>query len=125
MKILIVDDIKGWREFNSSIMHKIFDDDVKIDTAESATEAYNKILENNKTPYDIVITDLQMEEDYVPKYAGEWLVEQIKTLPSYYKTKIIMISATSNIRQIASALNVYCIPKGTARVSLEAYKEIL
>lgn len=124
-KILIVDDVNGWREFNTNVMYELFGSEVKADKAESALAAYNKILENSDAPYDIVLTDLQMEDNYAPKYAGEWLVEQIKTLPKYYKTKIVIISASYNIRQIAKSLDVYCIPKGIARISSEAYKEIL
>ena len=125
MRILVVDDMKGWREFNSKVMYEILGTDIVIDKAESATEAYSKLLENNDTPYDVVITDLQMEDDYSPKYAGEWLVEQIRMLPKYFKTKIVMISATYNIRQIADSYGVYSIPKSTAAKCLSAYKEIL
>ena len=125
MKILVTDDMKGWRDFNSTVMYELFGENIIVDTAESAFEGYNKVLENNNEPYDIILTDLQMEEDYAPKLAGEWLVEQIKTLSNYYKTKIVMISASYNIRHIADNLGVECIPKSAARVSLEAYKQVL
>ncbi len=125
MKILVTDDMKGWRDFNSTVMYELFGENIIVDTAESALEGYNKVLENNNEPYDIILTDLQMEEDYAPKLAGEWLVEQIKTLSNYYKTKIVMISASYNIRHIADNLGVECIPKSAARVSLEAYKQVL
>ena len=59
-KVLIVDDVKGWRDFNSNIVKMLFGDKIILHTAESATEAYKKILENNNEPYDIVITDMQM-----------------------------------------------------------------
>ena len=87
--ILIVDDVKGWRDFNTNVMFELFGQDINIDTAESATKAYDYLLQNK--PYDIILTDLQMEENYAPKYAGEWLVEQIKTLNIYINTKIVMI----------------------------------
>ena len=125
MKILVTDDMKGWRDFNATVMYELFGENIIVDTAESAFEGYNKVLENNNEPYDIILTDLQMEEDYAPKLAGEWLVEQIKTLSNYYKTKIVMISASYNIRHIADNLGVECIPKSAARVSLEAYKQVL
>lgn len=121
--ILIVDDVKGWRDFNTNVMHELFGNDVNIDTAESATMAYDFLLQAK--PYDIILTDLQMEDSYSPKYAGEWLVEQIKTFNRYNSTKIVMISAAYNIRHIADNLEVNCIPKTTALKCLSAYQEIL
>ena len=112
--ILIVDDVKGWRDFNTNVMFELFGHDINIDTAESATKAY-----------DIILTDLQMEESYAPKYAGEWLVEQIKTFNIYNSTKIVMVSASYNIRHIADNLEVECIPKSTALKCFSAYEELL
>lgn len=121
--ILIVDDVKGWRDFNTNVMFELFGQDINIDTAESATKAYDYLLQNE--PYDIILTDLQMEENYAPKYAGEWLVEQIKTFNIYSNTKIVMISAAYNVRHIADNLGIECIPKSTALKCLSAYEEIL
>lgn len=121
--ILIVDDVKGWRDFNTNIMFELFGNDINIDTAESATKAYDYLLQNK--PYDIILTDLQMEESYTSKYAGEWLVEQIKTFNIYSNTKIVMISAAYNVRHIADNLDIECIPKSTALKCFSAYEEIL
>ena len=121
--ILIVDDVKGWRDFNKNVMLELFGADINVDTAESATQAYDFLLQNK--PYDIILTDLQMEETYAPKYAGEWLVEQIKSFNIYSCTKIVMISASYNIRRIADNLEVECIPKSAALKCLSAYKELL
>ena len=121
--ILIVDDVKGWRDFNKNVMLELFGADINVDTAESATQAYDFLLQNK--PYDIILTDLQMEETYAPKYAGEWLVEQIKSFNINSCTKIVMISASYNIRHIADNLEVECIPKSTALKCLSAYKELL
>ena len=124
-KILVVDDAKGWRDFNIKIINELLGNEINIDSAESAAEAYDKILENINSPYDVVITDLQMEDDYYPKYAGEWLVEQIKNLSKYYRAKIVMISASDSCRKIAENLGIYCIPKSTALNCVSAYKEVL
>ena len=121
--ILIVDDVKGWRDFNTNIMHELFGNEINIDFAESAAEAYDLLLQAK--PYDIILTDLQMEDSYAPKHAGEWLVEQIKTFNRYNSTKIVMISAAYNIRHIADNLEVECIPKSTALKCISAYQEIL
>lgn len=120
MKILIVDDIKGWRDYHSSVINKLFQD-AEIHTAESAKDGYDKLLQNNETPFDIILTDMQMEYDFEPKYAGEWLIEQIKTLKNYSMTKVVIISATYNINVIAEQYNVQYIRKSTARNFPQAY----
>ena len=88
---------------------------------------YKRYMESpeNEKPYYAILTDVQMEDSYSPKYAGEWLVEQIKTFSRYNNTKVIMISATYNIRHIAETLGVYCIPKSTALKCISAYEGIL
>ena len=124
MKILIVDDIKGWRDYHSSNVSSLFLE-ADVHTAESAREAYDKLLENNDSPFDIVLTDMQMENDFEPKYAGEWLIEQIKTFRNYAKTKIVIISAAYNISHIAESYNVDYIRKSTARSFPEVYESTL
>ena len=124
-KILIVDDIKGWRDYHSQVLKNIFSEDCEIQTVDSARAGYDKLLENNDKPFDIILTDLQMESDFEPKYAGEWFVEQIKTFKNYYKTKIIIISATYNINVIADNLGVFYIRKSTARSFPDSYKELV
>lgn len=120
-KVLIVDDIKGWRDYHSLVINTLFKGDCEIITAESAREGYDKLFENNSSPFDIIITDLQMESDFEPKYAGEWLVERIKELKNYYKTKVVIISASYNIDFIAKNLGVDYIRKSTARSFPDAY----
>lgn len=124
-KILVVDDQSGWRNFNTGAVKEILGKDIILHTASSGKDGYDKILENLKEPYDFIITDMQMETDYSPLMAGEWLIEQIKNLSSYYKTKIIIISASPKIKQIAQTYEVDYIPKSSAIVSLDFYKQIL
>lgn len=121
-KVLIVDDVKGWRDYNSNIVKELFED-VEIETANSAQEAYDILLQEK--PFDFIITDLQMEDTFEPKFAGEWLVEQIKTFSRYNNTKVVIISASYNARHIAESYGVECIPKPTALKCLSAYKEVL
>ena len=122
-RILIVDDQEGWRMFHTNTLKKVFIEEYSTETAASAEEGYTKVFENIATPYDIIITDLQMEDNYLPKLAGEWLVEQIKSLSSYYKTKIIIISASPRIKTIAETFNVHYLTKASAISSQELYKE--
>ena len=124
-RILVVDDIKGWRDYHSQNLKNIFGEGCEIITADSARNGYDELMKNNDTPFDIIITDLQMESDFEPKYAGEWFIEQIKTFKNYNKTKIIIISATYNINIIAENLGVTYIRKSTARSLPDVYKEVV
>ena len=121
MKILVDDDIRGWREYHKAIVQELFPE-AEILEAESAKNGYDLVMENNENPFDIIITDLQMEQDFEPDYAGEWLVKQVKTFKNYSKTRIVIISATFNIHHIADILGVECIPKTTARNFPQAYE---
>ena len=120
MRALVVDDIRGWIDYHSMILRSLFQN-IEIETAESARAGYDKILENESTPYDIILTDLQMESDFEPLYAGEWLVERIKEMKNYYKTKTVIISATYNINMIADRYGVDYIRKSTARSFPDSY----
>lgn len=126
MKILVVDDMPAWREFHKNLLEEIFiEQENKIHLASSAREGLEKLYESSKEPYDLIITDLQMEDDFRPKYAGEWLVEQIKNLPSYNKSRVIISSGAFNINHIAEGLGVECIPKRIACSDREAYENII
>ena len=121
MKILVVDDVKGWRDYHSKIMNDLFSS-AEIYTADSAKDAYSLLLGHNNFPFDIILTDMQMETDYEPDYAGEWLIKEIKKLKNYYKTKIVIISAAYNINYIAQNYGVDYIRKSTARAFPDSYK---
>lgn len=110
-RILIVDDTKAWRMFHIDLIEQLYGDTFEITVASSASEALNIIKHNTRTPFYIILTDLQMEPDYEPKLAGEWLVEQIKQIKEYSFSKIIIVSAMYNIEYIAKKLDVECISK--------------
>lgn len=121
-KILIVDDSRSWLEYHKDLLKKIYGEKFDFDTAISAREGYDKIYNNLKEPYCLIISDLQMEWDFEPKLAGEWFIEQVKKLKEYKNIPVIIISATYNIRNIAQRLEVNCLPKATAARDLTAYK---
>lgn len=123
MKILIIDDVLGWRNYHSKIVSELIPE-AKIELAETAYNAYNKIIEHSESPFDIILTDMQMEQDYEPLYAGEWLIERIQELKQYKKTKIIIISAAYNIETIAQNYNVNYLRKTTARNFPDSYSII-
>lgn|SRR5574344_1561155 len=124
-RVLIVDDMNGWRNFHKEFLQNFYNDDIEIQTANSAKEAYDTVYNNLNTPFDLIITDLQMELDFEPKHAGEWLVEQIQKLNQFNNKKIIIISATYNIKSIAENLNVNFLQKSVITRDLAAYKTLL
>lgn len=125
-KILIVDDVPGWVRFHQNNIEYL-NMDAQIDTANSAREAVSKLEASIDEPYTTIFTDLQMESDFLPKLAGEWFVEQIKTYSKYYKdTKVVIVSASPSIQKIAERLGVLYLPKVVARNSdAEVYKQFL
>lgn len=126
MKILIVDDSTSWREFHKNAIEEIFIEldieEYEIEQASSARQGYDCLMFNNETPYNLIITDLQMEEDFEPKYAGEWFVEQIQTFKNYINAKIVISSGCYNIKQIAESLGTNFIPKRVAVSDINKYK---
>ncbi|CDE99887.1 response regulator receiver domain protein [Clostridium sp. CAG:813] len=125
-RILIVDDVPGWVRFHEQNIRHLNIPNIEIDTANSAREALSKLEVSIDNPYDVIFTDLQMESDFLPKYAGEWLIEQIKTFKEYNSTKIVIISASPNIRIIAERNQVLYLSKTIARnADSESYRAFL
>lgn len=110
-KILIVDDTKSWLAFHKDLISQLYPDLFEITAAYSAKEALNIIRHNIKTPFALILTDLQMEAAYEPELAGEWLVKHIKDIPEYSSSKIVIISAMYSVEHIAKRLGVECISK--------------
>ena len=110
-RILIVDDTKSWLLFHKEVITDLYKNYFEIIFAESAKEALNIIKHNMSNPFDIIITDLQMETDFEPKLAGEWLIENIQSSKEYKSSKIIIISAMYNIEIVAKKYNVECLSK--------------
>ena len=126
MRVLIVDDVPGWIKFHSINLKYLDIANLEIDTAKSANEALSKIEVSIDKPYDVIFTDLQMESNFLPKPAGEWLVEQIKMFDEYKNTKITIISASPNIEQIAKKHQVNYLSKFSARNSeSEIYRQFI
>ncbi len=125
-RILIVDDIPGWIRFHKNNIEYLNIPNLEIDTAISANEALSKIQASIDEPFDVIFTDLQMESNYLPKLAGEWLIQQIKTYKEYKNTKIVIVSASPSIQKIAERNEVLYLPKTIARNSdADIYKQFL
>lgn len=114
-RILIVDDAYSWRKYHEDII-KNSGADFEITLANSATTANELLYSNSDEPFDIILTDMQMESDYLPLYAGEWLIEQIQAFSEYKHTEIIIISAAPNIKYIAEKYGVEFIRKADCRM---------
>lgn len=126
MKILIVDDVPGWLRFHRNNLEYLNIENLQIDTALSAAQALSKAETEIDEPYDVIFTDMQMESNYLPKLAGEWLIEQIQMLKEYKSTKIVIISASPNIELIAKKYGVKYLSKFKARNSdAEVYRQFL
>ena len=110
-KVLIVDDSKKWVLYHETAVREVFNNEVEIDTASSAKDGVEKLTLSVDKPYDFILTDMQMEPDFIPLYAGEWFIRQIKFFDEYKNSKIIIISAAGNIGQIACKYGVDFIPK--------------
>lgn len=126
-RILIVDDVPGWVRFHKNNIEYLNIEALEIDYAYSAREGISKIESSIDNPYDVIFTDLQMEGDFLPKSAGEWFIEQIKTYDKYYKNShIVIISASPSIERIAKKYNVLFLPKVMARTSeAEVYRKFI
>lgn len=122
-KMLIVDDASSWRKYHVEAVRQIFKDEYEIITAASATEANDLLYGYSDEPFDVILTDMQMESDYLPLYAGEWFIEQIQKFDKYKNSRVIIISAAPNIKFIAEKYGVEYIRKADCRFS-EAYKII-
>lgn len=126
MRILIADDVPGWVRFHQNNLEYLNIENLEIETANSANEALAKIEVSVDNPYDVIFTDMQMESNYLPKLAGEWLIEQIQMFKEYNNTKIVIISASPNIELIAKKYGVSYLSKFKARNSdAEVYREFL
>lgn len=125
-RILIVDDIPGWVRFHQNNIEYLNSAELEIDVAYCAKEALAKIESSIDAPYDVIFTDLQMESDFLPKMAGEWLIEQIKMFKEFNNSKIIIVSASPIIKEIAERYNVLYLPKVYAKNSdSEVYKQFI
>ena len=124
-KVLIADDQAGWRMFHTEAIKGLLGDKVALEVVSSAQDAYNLLLSNFLEPFDVIITDMQMEDDYAPKMAGEWLLEQIKGIAPYASAKVVVISASPMSRHIADEYGAMCFSKSEVVASADIYKKIL
>ncbi len=111
-KILVVDDSPSWVKHHIfNIKYILGEENVEIQSAYSAKQGDAALSSNIDKPFDIIFTDMQMEPDFLPLNAGEWLIKQIQFYPEYKNTKTVIISASPRIEKIAEKYGVDFIPK--------------
>lgn len=124
MKILVVDDSPNWVRHHTNYLKYIFGEQVEISQAYCAKEADNFLSCNIDEPFDIIFTDMQMETDFLPLNAGEWLIKQIQFYPQYQNTNIVIVSASPIIEKLAEKYHTNYIPKRLCQ-DIEQYKKVL
>lgn len=122
-KILVADDSPSW------VRHHVFNikqilGNAEIITAYSAREGDFALSSNIDKPFDIIFTDMQMEPDFLPLNAGEWLIKQAQFYPEYKNTEIVIISASPVIDKLAEKYGVKFIPKRLCQTTT-SYEKIL
>lgn len=110
-RILIAEDTPQWQKYHESLLRSYEKLHLEFYIASNAKEALEQAQNSVSTPYDIILSDLQMESDFLPMMAGEWFVRQIKNIPAYVKTPVIIISAAYNIAFIAHTLSAGYLSK--------------
>lgn len=110
LNILIADDEQGWLNFHKENLNFFLKKyNTEIFEFQSAKQAY-KFANKTEISFDIVLSDLQME-NIGEKYAGEWLIENLKLQKATKNAQYIIISSAFEIKEIAEKLGVNYINK--------------
>jgi two-component system, chemotaxis family, chemotaxis protein CheY len=96
IKVMIVDDSSTMRRIISSVVKQIGIDDDYIGLAVDGMDALGQL---KSTTYDLVLTDWNM-----PKMNGLQLVKNLRTLPKYANTPILMITTEGGKSEVVTAL---------------------
>lgn len=112
MRFLIVDDSFDWVKFHYKNIQNTMPE-AEIDIATSGFEALNKVLVKEANYYDVILSDMQMEDTDDGDYAGVWLIKRLLESKKCSSAKIIIISAVYNIKEVAKNLNTDYISKSS------------
>lgn len=110
-RILIAEDSSEWQRFHAEQLRSYNKLNLEFDIASSARDALELAQQNINNPYDLILSDLQMETEFLPEFAGEWFVKNLKNIKEYENTPVVLISAAYNIAFIASSLGVDYLSK--------------
>ena len=110
-RILIAEDSFEWQRFHASLLKQYDKCDFEFVVFDNAKDALKNLQDSVNNLYDLIITDLQMETDFLPEFAGEWFVKQVKNISEYKNAHIVIVSAAYNIAFIAHSLGVGYLSK--------------
>lgn len=112
IKILIVEDSPEWIKYHITLLNSFLEEgSFEIEFEMSAREGFNKVLKSHDNCYDLIISDLEMEDINGESYAGSWFIRNILKRKECENTKILIISGSPDIQRVAKDLNVDFIPK--------------
>jgi DNA-binding NtrC family response regulator len=117
-RILVVDDVKDWREQLQSILKR---NGYKVDTAQNYREALDKI---DRNPAELVIVDLRLDPVDEDNREGIQLLEML----AYKRINALVITGygTSQLKQKAETLDVIgFLEKSVIGRSLEKLKTVV
>ena len=120
-RILIAEDSKEWQRFHKTLLDNYDKAQVEYTIASCAKEALEIARNNIDMPFDLLLSDLQMETDYLPEFAGEWFIKNLKDINAYKNRPIVIISAAYNIAFIASNLCVGYLSKRSLVANPNSY----
>lgn len=120
-RILVVEDTPEWQKFHINLLKNYFKNEVELTVNSFAREGYQSVLNNLNNPFDLIISDLQMETDFEPEFAGEWFIKQVKNLSEYKNVPVVIMSATYNIAFIAHNLGVEYLSKRSLISNPDSY----
>lgn len=111
-KILIVEDSPEWIKFHISLLNTFMErDSFEINFEMTARAGFNKVVKSKNSCYDLIISDLEMENIDGESYAGSWFIRNILKRKECESSKILIISGSPDIHIVAKDLNVDFIPK--------------
>lgn len=120
-RILIAEDSPEWQKFHKSLLGNYDKHCVEYTFASNARDALKIAIESSCNPFNLVLSDLQMESDFLPEFAGEWFVKNLKNVNEYKNIPIVVISAAYNIAFIASNLGTDYLSKRSLVSNPNAY----
>ena len=121
MRFLIVDDSYDWIKYHYANIQNTMPK-AEIDTAISGFEGLNKVLAKDADYYDVILSDMQMEDVDSEDYAGIWLIKRLSESGKCKNTKIVIVSAVYNIQEVAKKLNTDYLSKASLVSSATAFE---
>ena len=121
IKVMVVDDSSTMRKIIINVLQQIGIDGDNIGSAVDGIDALGKL---KSTEYDLVLTDWNM-----PKMNGLSLVKNLRHLPKYKTTPILMITTEGGreevIQALKSGINNYIVKPFNAETLKQKLEPIL